>query len=107
MINMTSSNPTPATPPNLHDHVTKPRIWTPRYLAYAAAHNRTPEAMLDFDEQHFPGGKMIGYQRWIAWAWDEWDKHYKHGPDHVRTEREENQFTLWLVNALVPVGAAA
>lgn len=44
--------------------------WNPRYEAYARAHWRSPEAMLAFDEEHYPGGKMAGFCIWISRAWD-------------------------------------
>lgn len=40
--------------------------YQPRYLAYAKAHNMTPEAMLTHDEKEYPGGKMCGFILWIS-----------------------------------------
>lgn len=37
----------------------------PRYVAYAEAHGKTPEAMLEFDRKAWPGGCMTGFIRWI------------------------------------------
>jgi len=38
----------------------------PRYVAYARAHRRTPDAQLEHDRKEFPGGCMTGFQLWIA-----------------------------------------
>ena len=44
--------------------------WNPRFVAYAEAHGRTPEAQLAHDEQAWPGGKMAGYTLWLTKQWD-------------------------------------
>lgn len=75
--------------------------WTPRYLAYAAAHGKTPEAMLDADTEQWPGGRMTGFALWIRWAWRSWDSLHGHGPDHVRSDNEQAAFTAWLVTATI------
>lgn len=36
----------------------------PRYVAYARAHGRTPEAQLRQDRRDWPGGSMCGYVLW-------------------------------------------
>lgn len=46
----------------------------PRYVAYAAAHGRTPEAMRAHDEQAWPGGRMAGFMLWISANWQRWKK---------------------------------
>lgn len=38
----------------------------PRYAAYARAHGRTPEAMLEHDRAEFPGGCMAGFIAWMS-----------------------------------------
>lgn len=38
----------------------------PRYVAYATAHGRDPEAMLDHDDERFPGGCMAGFIVWVG-----------------------------------------
>ena len=40
--------------------------WNPRFVAYAAAHGRTPEQQLKADEEEWPGGVMAGFMFWIA-----------------------------------------
>jgi hypothetical protein len=37
-----------------------------RYLDYCRAHNKTPEEMLAFDAQRWPGGRMAGFLLWSA-----------------------------------------
>ncbi len=39
--------------------------WNPNFLAYAQAHGREPQAMIDADAIKYPGGKMCGYILWI------------------------------------------
>lgn len=71
--------------------------WNPRYAAYARAHGRTPEAMLEHDRGAWPGGRMTGFMCWIADRWRAWwerrrtrpgagrslDVHVKDDADHV------------------------
>ena len=40
--------------------------WNPRFVAYAAAHGRTPEAQSDHDRQEWPGGMMVGFMLWMS-----------------------------------------
>lgn len=35
------------------------------YLAYAKAHDKTPEDMLKHDKSAWPGGCMVGFILWI------------------------------------------
>lgn len=44
----------------------------PRYVAYARAHGRTPEAMRTHDRTRWPGGIMAGYIVWIGEQWRRW-----------------------------------
>lgn len=39
--------------------------WNPRYLAYCAAHGRTPEEMRAFDAERHPVAPMLGYILWF------------------------------------------
>lgn len=39
--------------------------WNPRYVAYAKAHGRTPEAQIEQDREDWPGGCMVGFSQWI------------------------------------------
>ena len=41
------------------------RQYCQEYLAYCAAHKKTPEAMMAHDEKEYPGGCMCG---WILWV---------------------------------------
>lgn len=40
--------------------------WNARYLCYAAAHRREPEAQLAHDRLRYRGGSMTGYITWIG-----------------------------------------
>ena len=48
-----------------------------RYLCYAAAHSRTPEAMLEHDREAWPGGHMCGYLIWISREWQAWSREHE------------------------------
>ena len=37
----------------------------PNYVAYARAHNKTPDEMLAHDKIEWPGGCMVGFMLWI------------------------------------------
>lgn len=38
----------------------------PRFVAYAKAHGREPQAQLDHDSKRWPGGCMCGFICWIG-----------------------------------------
>lgn len=46
--------------------------WNPRYVAYAKAHDRTPDAQLTHDREVWPGGCMAGFMLWISEQWQRW-----------------------------------
>lgn len=46
------------------ESMVKPDQWNPRYLAYATAHGRTPEAQLEADRALWPGASMTGFILW-------------------------------------------
>jgi len=58
------------------------RQWTLRYTAYAQAHGRSPEEMLEADMERYPGGKMVGFTLWIQDKWRQWRKLF--GPAPVK-----------------------
>lgn len=68
--------------------------FSPRYLAYAAAHNETPEAMIARDRRAHPGGCMAGFIVWTSARWSEWraETGYR-GPIGAA---EEERFDRWL-----------
>lgn len=39
-------------------------MWNPRYVNYARVHGRTPEQMIRYDIEIYPGGKMTGFILW-------------------------------------------
>jgi hypothetical protein len=39
--------------------------WNPRYVAYAADFDKTPEERLETDAVEWPGGKMTGFILWM------------------------------------------
>lgn len=72
-----------------------------RYVAYAAAHARTPEAMLTYDAERYPGGRMTGFIVWISDHWQRWDKLHQRGRDPVRTTEEHTAFDAWLTTQCI------
>jgi len=40
--------------------------WNPRYVAYAKAHGKTPDAMMEHDRDAWPGGCMCGFILWMS-----------------------------------------
>ena len=38
----------------------------PKYVAYAKAHGRTPEEMMQHDAEAYPGGCMTGFILWMS-----------------------------------------
>jgi hypothetical protein len=79
--------------------------WNPRYVAYAASHNKTPEAMGKHDEEAWPGGKAAGFILWISAHWSRWFLEVKkikrpepassRYPYYLSDEDHDN-FTAWL-----------
>lgn len=41
-------------------------LYNPRYVAYAHANGRTPDDMLTYDYEQYPGGCMTGFILWIS-----------------------------------------
>lgn len=73
----------------------------PRFVAYASANGRTPEAQLAHDAEAFPGGKMCGFIIWIGRQWRAWALATKHprAKDScaILTEADHAAFTAWVM----------
>lgn len=76
--------------------------WQPRFVIYARHHGKTPEEMLAYDAERFPGGKMYGYTSWVTTRWQEWDRLKNNGKNHVRSAEEYAAFDLWLAALPTP-----
>lgn len=72
--------------------------WNPRFVAYAKAHNRTPEEMLVLEEERFPGGKMAGYMLWVGGRWREWRAIHGICWDAFLSEEDYREFDAWLAH---------
>lgn len=79
--------------------------WNPRYVAYAAAHHKTPEAMREHDIEAWPGGRMAGFILWISEHWSRWFigvKKIKRPPPasigypYPLSDEDHDHFTAWL-----------
>jgi len=84
---------------NADPPVEKP--WNTRYLEYARAHERTPERMLEWDRERFPGGKMAGFILWMSGRWQDWAKSVgrKYDGGGMReplTQADQDAFDTWL-----------
>lgn len=76
---------------------TPPREWNPRYVAYATAHGRGPEAMLAHDKEESPGGCMVEFMLWISGRWREWRK-LRGRPDRwdYASDRDQQDFDVFV-----------
>ena len=70
--------------------------WNPRYLAYSAAHLRTPAEQLRHDVAEYPGGCMAGFLIWIKQRWRQWRALNGFGPEDILGSPEVRQFDAWL-----------
>jgi hypothetical protein len=75
--------------------------WNSRYVAYATAHDKSPEDMLEADAERYPGGKMCGFTLWIQAKWEEWRGLFGPPPDpdwewHPVLKSEHDHFDSWL-----------
>lgn len=79
------------------------RRWNPRYVAYATAHGREPEDMLEHDREAWPGGQMVGFMVWMSRAWSTWAEATGHplGRDTgaYRSRADHDAFDAWLATA--------
>ena len=75
------------------------KSWNPRYAAYAKAHGRAPEDMLEHDKERWVGGRMAGYIVWIQERWAEWRELFAPLPGpwgwHATSE-DHVRFDEWL-----------
>lgn len=82
--------------------------WNPRYVAYAAAHGRTPDEMLAHDVEAFSGAKMLGFILWIGARWRTWRALHGYDSYTPLTEADHDDFTAfvqsWATSRAVPGG---
>ena len=77
--------------------VKKPRAWSSRYVAYAKAHDKTPDEMFEHDTERWPGGVMCGFSLWITSMWDKWheDRDLKRH-EHILSDADHASFDQFL-----------
>ena len=68
--------------------------WNPRFELYAEMHNRTPDAMLAFDAERYPGGRMAGYITWIDERWRDYAR--AKGLSRDLASLDQAAFDAWL-----------
>lgn len=51
--------------------------WQSRFVAYASAHNRTPEEQLEHDTHACAGAVMLGFILWTAERIAEFNNHHR------------------------------
>lgn len=75
---------------------TSEQAYQPRYVNYARMHGKSPDDMIDFDNQR--GGIGAWFTPWIQGRWAEFDRLTKNvhriGAGH--TESGHRVFDLWL-----------
>jgi hypothetical protein len=72
---------------------------TARYVAYATAHGKTPDAMLAADRESWPGGSMVGFTLWMDARWREWLEMHKDRRRSALTDADHAAFDAWLGDA--------
>jgi hypothetical protein len=74
--------------------------WNPRFVAYAADHDNTPEEQLRADDETWPGGRMTGFMLWIRERWQEWALTTGHprakDANAIITDDDHRTFDAWL-----------
>jgi len=72
----------------------------PRYVAYASAHNHTPDQQHASDYEEYPGGIGCGFTLWIQQQWRDFCK--EEGYDYAFHLCFAEQFDVWLNNKYIP-----
>lgn len=71
--------------------------WNPRYIAYSAAHDKTPDEMLEYDKNRFPGGVMVGFMLWIKEQWCAFARVRGWEHNYLKDHQDYIDFDAWLV----------
>ncbi|MGH7164997.1 MAG: hypothetical protein ACREIS_05665 [Nitrospiraceae bacterium] len=81
--------------------------WNPRYLAYGRDEHPGlgPDAILDADDERWPGGCMTGFMIWIGRRWTEWLKAHPEADPHILTDENHAAFDEWLAKRDAPSGS--
>lgn len=71
--------------------------YNPRYVAYAMAHGRCVEKMLEYDETVWVGGIMTGFKLWISeQKWLFYKAHPEYFLDRYNINNQE-EWSKWLI----------
>lgn len=70
--------------------------WNLRYVAYATAHDNTPDEMLAEDRASHPGACMMEFMFWIRDRWSEWDRFQGRPPLIPHSDDDHRAFDRWL-----------
>ena len=70
--------------------------FNPRYTAYASAHGKTPDEMLEHDRAEWPGGCMCGFLVWISGLLTKFRKSHPEAfvGDHISDQEAWTRF-IW------------
>ena len=72
--------------------------WNSRYVAYAQAHGKSPDEMLEFDRERCPGGHMAEFIIWIGQKWSLWRAANSRHRDAALSDADHANFNSWLEN---------
>lgn len=70
--------------------------WNPYYVAFALAHGRGVEDMIETERKEWPGGQMAGFQLWMSHRWSDFRREFGFGRDTPLWDHEVAKFAGWL-----------
>lgn len=76
--------------------------FNPRYVAYAASFDNTPERQLEEDRVRWPGGVMCGFILWISRHWTDFERMHapkmmaRYGDRELWRLMNAEAFDVWL-----------
>lgn len=73
--------------------------WNPRYVLYAQAHGRSPEAMRAHDRDvAWPAAPACGFILWLSRSWEDWRRQRGLRHDTILDNAAHADFDEWLAS---------